>query len=107
MTDFIEQHNELTYEFILSFQRHIDKLYDNLLEQNLSRIIEPFSRVEVSKVCSMNFKSPAESPKTNAAAVQFWAFRRNINLNACPKMKILTKQIGKRLILKAFTQGKR
>ena len=61
MTDFIEQHNELTYEFILSFQRHIDKLYDNLLEQNLSRIIEPFSRVEVSKVCSMNFKPPAES----------------------------------------------
>jgi len=43
--------NELTADVII--QRHFNKLYDNLLQQNLCRIIEPFSRVEVSHIAEL------------------------------------------------------
>lgn len=34
-------------------EAHLDKLYDNLLEKNLLRIIEPFSRVQVQHISSL------------------------------------------------------
>jgi len=34
-------------------EAHLDKLYDNLLEKNLLRIIEPFSRVQVQHIATL------------------------------------------------------
>ena len=42
---------ELTSDPII--RAHFAALYDNLLEQNLLRIVEPFSRVEVAHVASL------------------------------------------------------
>ena len=42
---------ELTSDPII--RAHFAALYDNLLEQNLLRIVEPFSRVEVAHVANL------------------------------------------------------
>ena len=45
-----EYRSELRDDPIIS--THLTKLYDNLLEQNLIRVIEPFSRVQVGQDCT-------------------------------------------------------
>lgn len=42
----VKYQNELYGDPII--QAHLQSLYDNMLEQNLCRIIEPYSRVQVS-----------------------------------------------------------
>jgi 26S proteasome regulatory subunit N6 len=37
----------------LFVRSHLDALYDNLLEQNLCRIIEPFSKVQIDHVSKL------------------------------------------------------
>lgn len=55
LAEFQENLNKYTHELTedLIIKRHFNKLYDNLLEQNLCRIIEPFSKVEVTHVSEL------------------------------------------------------
>eukprot|EP01132_Coremiostelium_polycephalum_P008377 gene8377-10291_t len=47
----LEFKTELTLDPII--HNHLSELYNNLLEQNLCRIIEPFSRVEISHIAKL------------------------------------------------------
>ncbi|EGD79937.1 26S proteasome non-ATPase regulatory subunit 11 [Salpingoeca rosetta] len=48
MTDFAK---ELKEDFVV--QNHVTELYDSLLEQNLMRLVEPFSRVEIDHLAEL------------------------------------------------------
>ncbi|CAN8021158.1 unnamed protein product, partial [Ixodes persulcatus] len=52
-----EYHKELVEDPII--QAHLDTLYDTMLEQNLCRIVEPYSRVQVDHIAS-TIKLPME-----------------------------------------------
>ncbi|CAN7939344.1 unnamed protein product [Ixodes hexagonus] len=52
-----DYHKELVEDPII--QAHLDTLYDTMLEQNLCRIVEPYSRVQVDHIAS-TIKLPME-----------------------------------------------
>merc|ERR1719411_538492 len=47
----VEHKKELQDDAII--RAHLDSLYDHLLEQNLCRLIEPFSKVQVAHIASL------------------------------------------------------
>lgn len=49
--------NELSNDPII--KSHLNSLYDTMIEQNLCKIIEPFSRVQVS--CCVDFGHPNQN----------------------------------------------
>ena len=69
----VEYHKELKEDVIV--EAHLGTLYDTMLEQNLCRIIEPYSRVEVSFCfcCVISFE--------NVSQIMDFGFRYHILLS--------------------------
>ena len=92
-------------------QRHLAALYDNLMEQNLCRVIEPFSNVEISHVATL-MKLPVEIVEakcvTTARSVPLagWPLHRTPSHEARRVMHRLSQMILDKKFSGTLDQGK-